>query len=149
MGRDDALLKLYQHLIAKRNELRQAVEDDLELSGVSGSVGDEVDAAADGSFSEINSQLAALESRDLTQIEDAILQIKSGKYGTCGECGEKISVARLKALPFTTLCIKCQRQEEAGEFADHRSTDNWEQAAYYEGKNLDPEVSLSDLEAEF
>jgi RNA polymerase-binding transcription factor DksA len=33
-------------------------------------------------------------------------------YGTCEECGTKISKARLTALPYVSNCIECQRREE-------------------------------------
>lgn len=148
MGRDDALLKLYQQLIQKRNELRLAVEEDMHLAEISDSVGDEVDAAADGTQSELNSQLAALESRDLVHIEQAISRLKSGNYGSCEECGERINVARLKALPFTVLCIKCQRIEEADDDDLRSFRDNWAQAVDYEGKQSDREINLNDFQFE-
>ncbi|MGB5600514.1 MAG: TraR/DksA C4-type zinc finger protein [Thiothrix litoralis] len=35
--------------------------------------------------------------------------MESGEYGTCATCGEAISPARLDALPYATLCIRCAR----------------------------------------
>jgi DnaK suppressor protein len=35
-----------------------------------------------------------------------------GTYGTCANCGKKIPVARLEALPHATLCIECQAASE-------------------------------------
>ena len=40
-------------------------------------------------------------------------------YGECAECGTEIAEARLKALPFATLCVSCQEREES-EQADVR-----------------------------
>ena len=31
----------------------------------------------------------------------------SGQYGICGVCGEKIPMARLKAIPWTRSCVEC------------------------------------------
>lgn len=42
-------------------------------------------------------------------------RIEDGTYGVCEECGEDIGVARLKARPVTTLCIKCKARQEAEE----------------------------------
>lgn len=47
---------------------------------------------------------------EIAQIKDAIARIDSGHYGICQSCGEPISEGRLKALPYSDLCIKCASQ---------------------------------------
>lgn len=47
------------------------------------------------------------------RIEEALGRIEQGTYGNCEDCGREIPVERLEALPYTTLCIECQREEEA------------------------------------
>jgi len=51
--------------------------------------------------------------RLLEQVEDALRRLDAGTYGICEECGEEISPARLEALPYATLCIKCQQRRES------------------------------------
>lgn len=53
--------------------------------------------------------------RSIEEIDAALQRIKEGTYGTCVRCGRKISVARLKAIPVTRLCVACARAEERGE----------------------------------
>ncbi|MBI5032140.1 MAG: TraR/DksA family transcriptional regulator [Chloroflexi bacterium] len=49
----------------------------------------------------------------LDQIEAALRRIDDGSYGTCAACGEEIMPTRLRAIPYASLCIRCQtRQEE-------------------------------------
>jgi DnaK suppressor protein len=48
---------------------------------------------------------------EIEQIKDAIARIDSGQYGICQSCGEPIAEARLKALPYSNLCIKCASQQ--------------------------------------
>ena len=55
------------------------------------------------------------ERRLIKKIKEAIERIDDGTYGECVECGEDISVARMKARPVTTLCIKCKSRQEADE----------------------------------
>src|SRR5436189_2791088 len=122
MSRKDALLKLHKSLVAKREELRQQLTHELESAqpGDAGS-GDLFDAAMDGTQNEMHSQLAAFESRELQQIERAIKLIRKGRYGSCEVCDAAIPVARLKALPYTTVCIVCRQKQEttgAGAGAD-------------------------------
>jgi DnaK suppressor protein len=49
---------------------------------------------------------------DLKLIDRALADLDAGRYGVCGECGERIAPKRLKALPFATRCIECQAQSE-------------------------------------
>ena len=48
----------------------------------------------------------------LASIEQALRLAEKGTYGICERCGEKIDPARLKALPYSTLCVKCKSQME-------------------------------------
>lgn len=48
----------------------------------------------------------------LSKINAALQKIKKGSYGVCDRCGEEIDPARLKALPYANLCIKCKQAEE-------------------------------------
>ncbi len=50
--------------------------------------------------------------RLLGQVNDALEKLDKGTYGLCEDCGGKIDHARLKALPYATLCIQCQQQRE-------------------------------------
>ncbi|MBQ4567196.1 MAG: RNA polymerase-binding protein DksA [Desulfovibrio sp.] len=53
------------------------------------------------------------ERRLIRKIQSALQRMADGTYGICDECGEDISIARLKARPVTRLCINCKaRQEE-------------------------------------
>jgi DnaK suppressor protein len=55
------------------------------------------------------------ERKLLTKIDEALLRIEDGTYGICEECGDEITVERLKARPVTTLCIACKSEQEADE----------------------------------
>jgi len=48
----------------------------------------------------------------LTQVEEALQRIDDGTYGRCLRCGNPIDFARLKVLPYATLCIRCKELEE-------------------------------------
>jgi DnaK suppressor protein len=53
------------------------------------------------------------ESRLIAKIRKALERIGNGTFGICEECGEQISVKRLRARPMTTLCIECKHEQEA------------------------------------
>jgi RNA polymerase-binding transcription factor len=52
------------------------------------------------------------EARTLQQIEEALEQMATGRYGVCTQCGSAIPLARLEALPFATTCVPCQEKAE-------------------------------------
>jgi DnaK suppressor protein len=152
MARRDALLRLNKTLSARRSELRKRLSADLAQLGSQklGTVAsDVVDAAFDHTGEELSSQLAELEARELNQVERALLRLKQGTYGLCEACSCKIPVARLNVLPYSTLCIKCQREaENDADWLTERRNANWE--AVSDGSPMeDREVRLSDLEMDY
>ncbi len=57
------------------------------------------------------------ENKLIKKIRSALDRIENGTFGVCEECGENISIKRLKARPVTTQCIDCKTKEEASERA--------------------------------
>ena len=149
MARKEALLRLHKNLLARRNELRKRLGLELEqLAHVkhSSASGDAADAAFDASGEELASTLAELEAKELAQIERALRRLKAGTYGKCESCSLTIPVARLNALPFSTLCVKCQREmERDGGWLAGRGETDWARIAD-SGSMEDREVNISDLE---
>ncbi|MGE5644656.1 MAG: TraR/DksA family transcriptional regulator [Acidobacteriota bacterium] len=47
--------------------------------------------------------------------------MREGTYGVCQRCDELISTARLKAIPWTSFCIRCQQEldEVSSEYFPH------------------------------
>jgi len=150
MARSDALLRLHKTLLGRRTELRKrlGVElDDLSRGKGLRATGDTADAAFDTSGEEIATQLAELEAKELAQVERALRRLKQGTYGKCEACSATIPVARLNALPFSTLCIKCQREMESeGGWLAGRGGADWARVADHDHSMDDKEVNLSDLE---
>ena len=126
MSRKESILTLREVLITRRDALRQALAGDLSMLKQlrDQSPGDVVDAALDSVQDEINSQLAEVESRELGRIENALERMRDGQYGVCEACSVNIPMARLNALPYATLCVKCQREaEQSG--VDHHADADW------------------------
>lgn len=147
MSRKDALLKLHERLTLKRNALKQKMTNHMDISRRSrAGVGDMLDAASRGSSTELNTQLAALESRELKQVDQAIEMIREGRYGKCNVCDRSIPITRLKALPFTPCCIGCQRKLEVTGGEELEQALSWESAYEHEGRMRDSELTLKDID---
>ncbi len=114
MRRTEFIKDTKQRLIRRRDALRSALAGDISMlrSQQEQSVGDEVDAAIATEQSELRSQMASFESRELAQIESALDRIRQGHYGHCETCDKPIAPTRLKALPYATECINCARSGE-------------------------------------
>jgi YteA family regulatory protein len=48
----------------------------------------------------------------LSNVSRALEKIKDDTYGYCDQCGRKIALDRLEALPWATQCIDCQQQDD-------------------------------------
>lgn len=114
------------------NELRKMLEDRRRelMNEVQGRMRDvraeghkERDVLDQGESSEVDIQddiefaLIQMKSETLNKIDAALRRLEEGTYGDCFECGEEISEARLRALPFAVRCKDC---EEARETAEQR-----------------------------
>ena len=53
------------------------------------------------------------ESMLIKKIRQSLKDIENGEYGICEDCGEDISIERLKARPVTSLCIGCKTKRES------------------------------------
>ncbi len=103
------LQQIQQELIDQRSRLVQRVEDMRQMDQGSGVINpDRDDLAYQYVSAEMQAaELSRLEER-LIQVEEALHMVKNGKYGSCKRCGQLINPARLRAIPYATLCIKCQ-----------------------------------------
>ena len=70
------------------------------------------DMAADAYEREVSMNIVSSEQEVLYQIDDALKRMEEGSYGTCQQCNKVITMSRLKAVPYASLCIKCQRDKE-------------------------------------
>jgi DnaK suppressor protein len=151
MARRDALLRLHKTLVTRREDILKKLRDDLDdLREMKSSdpSGDPADVAFGAGSDEMASQLAEYDSRELGQIERALHRLKQGTYGVCEACHDKIPVGRLNALPYTTLCIDCQRElEKYPDWDEHRHAGNWEKVYDSASALEEPrEVNLNDIE---
>lgn len=144
MARKDAISKMREILVIRRDALRKALAGDLSLLKElrEQASGDVIDFALDSAQDEINSQLAEVESRELSSIEIALERMRTGEYGVCDGCSVKIPLARLNALPYATTCIDCQREaERTGHLGN--GDEDWGRVVDHSG---DTDMSINDIE---
>jgi DnaK suppressor protein len=79
---------------------------------------DEVESSEVDIQEEIEFALIQMKAETLTKIDAALRRIGEGTYGECFDCGEEISEARLRALPFALRCRECEEAREAAELRE-------------------------------
>ena len=70
------------------------------------------DMAADTYERELSMNIASSEQQILYQIDEALKRLDDGSFGLCQQCNQPIAMSRLKAVPYASLCIECQRAKE-------------------------------------
>src|SRR6185369_8477322 len=103
------LLDLRRRLIPEVDATEEALRENVAARGELSTVRTHpADQAADDLDAGI--AIAQNEERLLEDVEAAITRIEDGTFGLCQNCGRKISIERLNAIPYTALCIDCARR---------------------------------------
>jgi len=150
MIRRNALIRLHEDLLARRERLRKKLAGELAYlqdCNAADASGDSADLAFDADGDEMSSRLAELDDRELSKIQRALAHWNLGTYGVCECCQKPIALARLNALPYTLFCITCERAME--KHLDGRSQmmkGKWGQVVDAQALMQDERVNLSELE---
>ena len=120
----EKLAHFKQTLIAELQQHTEHVRTDqaaaLELSD------DDVKDTVDLSVQDVNKELALRlgerESQMVADIDQALLRIQEGSYGTCARCGNLIDERRLEALPTARYDAACQALIESANGDDEHAT---------------------------
>src|SRR6185436_11036399 len=93
------------------NHVREDQAAALELSD--DGVKDTVDLSLQDVSKELALRLGERESQMIADIDQALLRIKEGSYGTCARCGKVINERRLEAVHTARYDAACQAIIEA------------------------------------
>ncbi len=74
--------------------------------------GDPLDDARQHEDTELQASLIEMSERRLAAIFDTFERMETGRYGICEECGDEISLERLRAIPTAVCCVDCQSKAE-------------------------------------
>ena len=104
--------ELKRMLVERQRELATEVQG--KIRGVRADAAEKPhDVMDQGETSEVDIQedielaLIQMKAETLNKINEALTRLEDGRYGQCFECGDEISEARLRALPFAVRCKDC------------------------------------------
>jgi DnaK suppressor protein len=109
--------KLFAIRARLRGDVSAMAEVALRKSGIEGSDSNAMpihmaELGSDNFEQEFTLGIMEAEGDTLSLIELALERIEDGNYGRCVQCDGAIPKARLNAIPYTPVCIKCAEQQE-------------------------------------
>ena len=118
-GKSSRYSELRKMLEERRRELMTEVQG--RMRDVRSADGKDREVLDQGESSEVDIQddiefaLIQMKSETLNKVDAALRRLEENTYGNCFECGEEISHARLRALPFAARCKDCEVARETAE----------------------------------
>ena len=115
--------RVFKDMLLKKREdisdqIRHMADETIKLSqkeaagDISGHTIHMADVATDSYDREFSLGLVSNDRELLYEINDSLKRIEDSTYGICEECNKTITKKRLKAIPYTRLCLKCQKSFE-------------------------------------
>ena len=96
-------------LLELRAEVHAAEQAQRELTGASAhEVTDRKDEAAQRVLTDLGGVQEQRDLDEMAQVEAALQRLDTGSYGDCSDCGEPISLQRLRVQPAAQRCAPCQ-----------------------------------------
>lgn len=74
---------------------------------------DPLDVGAGRAAARVFDTLATVDFAHLGEVDDALLRLERGTWGTCLACEDEIDSIRLAIIPEAKFCIECERATEA------------------------------------
>ncbi len=113
---------LIEQLKQHEGQVRDNTAAALEMVAADDGVKDSVDMSLQDVSQELQLRLGERESQIVADIDQALLRIDEGTYGTCQRCGKEIPERRLEAVPTARFDAECQTAIEAEDGSDDIST---------------------------
>lgn len=107
------LKDIKQKLLAERELLVEKLKGN-DLSIDDSETPDPVDLAVRNYSKNVMLAVSENESKQLTQIDEALMRIEDEEYGPCQNCEKEINPKRLAAIPWARYCLDCQELLEQG-----------------------------------
>ena len=112
-------------LLDMKSQVLRGIRNDLkeDREGQKDDGRDTYDVASEERDREINYLLTDRDRGKLQSIDQALERIEQGTYGICESCEGEITSERLRAMPFTRLCVQCQSERENEAKRNRRAED--------------------------
>ena len=105
---------LDQRYVALREEIVRHLlaSDDQHFIDLAGQVRDLEEESVANFLVDLDLAIIDMHINEVRDIEAALLRIKTGAYGICINCGDKVAPERLRVYPTAKRCQPCQQNYE-------------------------------------
>ena len=105
---------LRRMLSERRREMQNDVQSRIRdgRTDRANDVRDDLEVSDDDIQGDLEFALLQMRAETLTRIDQALVRLDAGKYGSCFECEGEIAEPRLRALPFAVRCQACEERRE-------------------------------------
>lgn len=103
-----ALLEKKREIVHNLSEFQN--ESKSIETGIAQDLGDKAESSYTKEFL---LSLSDFERQRLSLIDEALMRIEKGNFGSCLLCQKEIGKKRLNVIPWTPHCIKCQEEQES------------------------------------
>jgi DnaK suppressor protein len=103
-----ALLEKKQEIVHNLSEFQN--ESKSIETGIAQDLGDKAESSYTKEFL---LSLSDFERQRLSLIDEALMRIEKGNFGSCLLCQKEIGKKRLNVIPWAPHCIKCQEEQES------------------------------------
>ncbi|MEE8199938.1 MAG: TraR/DksA family transcriptional regulator [Candidatus Acidoferrales bacterium] len=100
-------------LSSKREELLDRLGDDREAVLAERVPDDSLGLASRTLLEDLAIGTLQRDQQLLREVEAALARLEEGAFSVCERCREEIPGRRLKALPWTRLCLRCAERRQA------------------------------------
>ena len=109
--RDEELRRI---LLERRREIENDVHNRLRSVRADRSIDvrDDVEHSDEDIQGDIERALLQMRAETMTRIDQALVRLDAGQYGSCFDCEREIPERRLRALPFAVRCQACEERRE-------------------------------------
>src|SRR5947207_1760840 len=111
----ELLERTRDELMAALEPIRARLRESQRDSGAEIAVADQhpADAATDTEMRELDVTTEVMFATRLREVEDALVRLDSGTYGTCVTCGRPIPPERLELVTETPYCVEDAAKQNA------------------------------------
>ena len=110
-------------LLAERERVEESLRRNSRhtLSEIDDTTKDAGDLASASHDRDVLYRLQESDTKRLKIINEVLSRIDRDGYGICAQCGQEIGKTRLKAIPWATSCLICQKRADFRESLSYDS----------------------------
>ena len=113
----DLLEEIRRHLETEKTHVEQRIDElskqdpFTDTERLNDNAASDAEATEENNHERYQAMIEELQSKRM-HLDEALIRIGTGTYGTCVQCGNMIDTDRLSVLPATIMCMECETKKK-------------------------------------